>query len=305
MTFRVLKPIALASAQLVSSSVPETDHPAWNAATNYTVGTLVIRTTTHRIYENMIAGINAALPEDSTGGTTPRWLDIGPTNRWAMFDNMTTTTTTGTSPVTVVMQPGVINALAVVGAAGVASVNAVLMDGATEVYNQTKTLDGTVITDWYAYFFEPYDTADTVFFEGIPAYLTGTLTVTFTAAGAATPAVGALIMGTLYEMGRAEYGATAGIVDYSVKSTDDFGNTTLLQRSFSKRMSVNLFVLTAEMRRVHTLLAGLRSTPCVWIGTDDTTTYAPLVVYGFYKDFSIDIAYATFVYCNLEIEGMI
>jgi len=305
MTFNVFRPITLPAARLVSSSVPATDHAAWDAATSYTVGQLVIRATTHRIYENLIAGVDAALPENATSGITPRWLDIGPTNRWAMFDNMTTTATTDASPVIVSMQPGAINSVAIVGASGVATVNATLTDGTTEIYNQTKGLDGTVLTDWYQYFFEPYDTSDTVFFDGIPSYLTGTLTITFTAAGSATPAVGALIMGTLYELGSAEYGASAGIVDYSVKSTDDFGNTTLLQRSFSKKMSVRLFLPTANMRKVHTLLASIRSTPVVLAGPEDTTTYAPLVVYGFYKDFSIDIAYASVVYCNLEIEGMI
>lgn len=303
---KVVKPTTIVDAKFVSSGVPETDYAAWNAATSYTVGTKVLRTTTHRIYENLIAGVDATLPELATSGVTPRWLDIGPTNRWAMFDQVVDTATVGiATTLTVVLTPGVINSVALVGLTNVASVRVLLQDGATTVYDQTQSLDGTIITDWYEYFFEPYDTGSEALFTDVHPYGTGTLTVTFTASSG-VPTVGGLIVGNAYEIGTAEYGASAGIIDYSYKNTDAFGRTVIVKRTYSKRMTVRLFLYNASLRRVQTLLADLRSTPCVWVGVPtNTVTYSPLVVFGFYKDFSLDIAYSQVSYCNLEIEGMI
>ena len=73
----ILKPIDYTFAQVTANTaLPESDFPAWAAATSYTVGTKVIRATTHRIYQSLIAGVDATLPENAPS----RWLDVGPTN---------------------------------------------------------------------------------------------------------------------------------------------------------------------------------------------------------------------------------
>jgi hypothetical protein len=106
-------------------------------------------------------------------------------------------------------------------------------------------------------------------------------------------------------LGDTEFGATAGITDYSRKETDDFGVTTFVRRAFSKRMSARAMVPTAQVGKLQRALADLRATPCVWVGADDMTMYAPLVVFGFYRDFSINVAYPTRSYCSFEVEGLI
>jgi len=58
-----------------------------------------------------------------------------------------------------------------------------------------------------------------------------------------------------------------------------------------------------KLNKVQRVLADLRATPCAWIGTD-VAGYEPLTLYGFYRDFSIDVAYPTTSYCSLEIEGL-
>lgn len=110
-------------------------------------------------------------------------------------------------------------------------------------------------------------------------------------------------MGTFYTLGDTQYGASVGIIDYSRKETDAFGVTTFVRRAYSKRMSAKLMLDNVQMNKVQRVLADLRATPCAWIGADDVT-YAPLVVYGFYKDFSIEVAYPTASYCSLEVEGL-
>jgi hypothetical protein len=50
----VIPPITITEA-MVSSTIPEPDASVgevlWNAATNYTAGNTVVRTTTHKVYE--------------------------------------------------------------------------------------------------------------------------------------------------------------------------------------------------------------------------------------------------------------
>jgi len=45
----------------------------------------------------------------------------------------------------------------------------------------------------------------------------------------------------------------------------------------------------------------LPGTPVLWIGSE---SFESLTVYGFYKEFSIDLAYPTVSYCSLTIEGL-
>jgi hypothetical protein len=69
-------------------------------------------------------------------------------------------------------------------------------------------------------------------------------------------------------------------------------------------MSGQFLVDNVDMNGVQRILADIRAVPSVFIGSEETT-YAPLVVYGFYRDFSIDIAYPTKSWCRVEVEGLV
>ena len=55
---RVIKPLTVTDAMLVSNA-PETDYADWSATTAYALADRVVRTTTHRIYESLIANTAA------------------------------------------------------------------------------------------------------------------------------------------------------------------------------------------------------------------------------------------------------
>ena len=65
-----------------------------------------------------------------------------------------------------------------------------------------------------------------------------------------------------------------------------------------------MFVPTENIRVVRKLLEDLRATPAVWLGTD-SSDYDSLNVYGYYRDFNIEITYPSYSLCRLEIEGLI
>lgn len=281
----------------VSSSVPEADYALWNPVASYAIGTRVMRPN-HRNYENLISGIDATRPE----AAPTRWLDIGPTNRWAMFDKTVGTLTVGTSPLTVVLRPGQVDSIAFQELYA-ESVQVTVRDtpGGTIVFDEFIDLEFAQITDFYEWFFEPYEARTDALLTNIPPYPDCEITVTITGSG--NVRVGLMIVGNNYLIGDTQYGAQIGILNFSVKETDQFGNTTIVPRGFARRMDIKVWMPAIYLNRTYKLLSDLKDTPCIWIATD-VQDYESMIVYGFYRDFTIDIAYFSTNVCNLQIEGL-
>lgn len=295
---KVIAPTTFAAAtHFVSSNAVETV-ATWAVGTTYASGAQVVYNT--RIYQSLVGSNTGNTPSSSP----TFWLDVGPSNIYAMFDNqISTATTKASSPLTVTLSPGLFNSVALLGLVGT-SLTVTMLDApaGSTVYSRTLSLEGSRVLDWYQYFFEPFEQIGEVVLTGLPVYGSSRLTVSISGGGAV--AAGGLLWGSYYELGDAEHGATAGLIDYSRKETDAFGTTTFVRRSFSKRMSVRLMLQTDAIDKVQRILAGLRATPAVWIASDNTA-YRPLTVYGFYRDFSLEVAYRDRSYCSLEIEGLI
>ena len=300
---KVISPATLTDALLVSSTAPETDYTAYAAGTAYALGNRCILTSTHRIYESLQASNVGHTPNLAASSTW--WLDIGPTNRWAMFDDVVGTATTLASPLTVVINPGSISGIGLMELVGrTATVTLKSATGGSTVYSKTVSLDGTLIGSFYDWFYQPYMQLTSVVLTDIPFhYTTPELTVTV-AATSGNVACGVCKFGEVIPMGSTLAGATSSIVDYSRKEVDTWGRYSIVQRAYSKRMSLKLITEKTDYARISRALANLRATPAVWIATE-AAGYDPLTVYGFYKDFSIDVAYPSLHYCTLEIEGLI
>lgn len=302
---KLINPVAVTDAMLTSSTAPENDYSAWSSATTYAIGDKVIRTQTHRIYESLVASNLNNVPEDNLTGTTPKWLDIGPTNRWAMFDNVVGTSTTIATPLTVVLQPGQVEGLALMELVG-DTLTVTMKDaaGGTTVYSNTVDLDGSIISGWYDWFFEDYVQLTDVVLTDLPAeYPNCELTINLSISSG-NVSCGVCKFGGVLTVGATQWGANVGITDYSKKDTDTFGNTIIVERSYAKREDFKIEVDPVEFNKIFRTLAALRATPVVWIGTE-VEGFLPLIVYGFYKDFNIDVAYHSLFYCTLEIEGLI
>lgn len=301
----VLKPNVLPASALVSTNAVETV-ALWNAATNYTVGTKVRRDTTNRIYENLIAGVDATLPEVAVLQSTPRWLDLEPSNKYAILDEQVNSTTKTTTTQVFTIATTACTAIALFGIKGAHTAAVEVRNGAggPVVFTKTQALDATIITDWFDYFFELSIPKPDWIVTGIPPYSNAHVTVTLTAASGVTVECGVFLAGFTYDLGATNYGASAAIIDYSKKETDEFGNTTFVRRAYSKRLNAKLDVPNAKLNKIQYVLAELRATPSAWMGTNEFG-YDPLTLYGFYKDFSIEVQYADMSVCSLEIEGLI
>ena len=294
---RYIVPTEITDAMFVSSSVPETDHAAWAAGTAYAVGDRVIRTATHSIYERLAAGTTVTAPE----ADTVNWARVGPTNRWAMLDGAVGTVTSATGSISVVLQPGVVRGLALLDL-DVEAVTITMVAGAETVYSVTIDPIGTQedCDNYYDYFFEAIQRRRVVIVTDLPPFAEGVITITATGTG--TISIGSCVLGAMYELGTALSGATTGIIDYSRKVTDEFGVATVAERSYSKRMSLPIVLATSTVDVAASRLARVRAKAVVWIGS---TLLDSLVVYGFLKDWSVDIPGLTLSTCTLEIEGLV
>ena len=295
---RLIRPTTLTDAMLTSSTAPETDYPAWSSATAYAVGARVILTATHRRYEALAASTNVSPSTDPT-----KWLDLGPTNRWAMFDARVGTATSRTTSLQVGLAPGTIDALALIDTEA-ESATVTLTAGGVQVYSRSQTFNvgGVAIDNWFSWFFEPLGQKTSMLFLDVPVYAAGQLSVTLTRDNPAdSVSCGTLLVGRQLSLGDTEHGADIGIIDYSRKETDQFGVTSVVERAFAKRMTAKVVLATDAIDDIHRSLAALRATPVLWIGSE---SFESLTVYGFYKEFSIDIAYPTVSYCSLTIEGL-
>ena len=298
--FTVIIPKQLTESALISSTIPETDYPVWSSGTTYAVDTYVIMTTgVHKIYKSLVGSNLNHQPS-----TSPlQWVEVGPTNRWAAFDQSGGTVSSSPSgTIEFVLTAERVTSLGFIDI--VASSIRVQISTVAEgtFYDQTFEIpDRAVITDWYSYFVaESFRSTELIVF-GIPSVGLATFTITILN-GTNEVSIGTFVYGSSVELGLTQYGATAGIIDYSIKTVDEFGTATITVRPFSKRIDVRLYTDNSFVDAVAAQLNKLRGTPCLWVGAGNS--FETLTVFGFYRDYSIDIAYPTYSVCSLQIEGL-
>jgi hypothetical protein len=297
---KVIKPIKFQMHHLISTTATDAE-AHWVPATTYPIGAIV--TYSYKRYQSLQSANTGKYPH-----TYPDWwLDLGAANRYAMFDEVIETSTTATTSLTAVIKPGAIfDSVALIGMnAAIAKIT--VRDGMSGpvVYENIAGLSTATLTDWYEYFFtDPVTKRTQVLFQNIPSYLNAYITLELENEVGEPVSLAKIVYGTLSPIGQTQYGLNAGIVDYSVKETNEFGTTSFVERRFSKRLSAQVYVSNSQLNRVQSYLYSIRATPSVWIATEDPTYEEAAVVYGWYRDFSTDISYPTFSVLSLELESL-
>lgn len=297
---QVVKPVEFTDGMITSNSLADLNSP-WDSGTTYAAGALV--TYNKRTYESLQA---SNTNHDPTSSPT-WWLDIGPSNRWAIFDNQVSTVSTATTSFTLVFRPGQVDTIAVLNVfASEVSLTVKDEPGGAIIYDSNQALDGSVVFDWYQYFFFDISSLRTqAIFRGIPLVANCEVTLTVSIDGVSEVYAGQIVAGMTSNLGHTQYGLSAGILDFSKKETDEYGNTSFVVRSYSKRMNPTIYINNNELNRVQRVLYSLRAIPALWIASDEPLLEETTVVFGFYRDFSTEITYPTYSACTMEIEGLI
>lgn len=297
MSFEIIRPFEIDDTTLIDSSISDTiDYALYSGATTYALANKVVGADHHE-YESLVgSNIGNALSDPA------KWLDLGFNRKWRMFDLSNTSQSSDDDEIDVEVDvTGRITSVSLlnVEATTVQIIATTVADG--EIYNQTFNLvSDSGINNWYEYFFEPIIRVGDLVVTDIPAYADPTIQVIISAPGS-TVYIGTLTIGQSLLVGAAVYGATVGIQDYSRKVTDEFGNSSVVQRAFAKRATFKVAVAGSKIDAVVAFLASIRASPCVYKGTDQ---YASTYIYGFYKDFRQGIDHPGLGYLNIDIEGL-
>lgn len=288
------------SAGLVYTTATDT-RPLWSSVTTYSVGQ-VIR------YNNVVYESLQSTNLNKQPDANPTWwLSLGADNISAAFDGKVGSKTTAVDKLRMIVYPG-----SVVDAVGYLETNASVVNTSVLDVNRNLAYSNSTgfteanIENWYDYFFvSPLaDPATQVVHQGIPSLDPG-LFIGIEMIKPGTVEVGSVLTGYSTTIGKTQYGLKAGIVDYSKKQADEFGNVSIVERPYSKRMQGDVYVSNYDLNKVQRFLYGIRATPVLWMASDNPELAEVSYVYGFYKDFSTTISYPDVSMCNLDIEGLI
>lgn len=301
---KTIVPIAITPARLTSSNVAEADYAAYNGSTAYVTGNRVIYN--HHIWEALA----------STTGTTPgaettlpkKWLDLGATNRYKMFDKQTETAwvigqvTENANSIDVTIAPGlVVDSIGFVGLDGT-SVQVIMTDPIDGVvYNTTSSIVDYGASDWWEYFFKPFSRNDSLTLFDLPSYGSATIRVIISYTSSVAKC-GMLVIGQRYDVGSAVYGTGIGYTSFSLTEVDDFGNVTIRRRGSKKYVDFDVRVDNTRVNDVTRTLDRLKDTPTIYSGEDSYNGVT--IVMGLYDNLYTTIANPAVSEMNLTVRGL-
>ena len=304
---RIVEPVKFVPSMMTSTTAVDPE-PTWAAGT-YAKGAVVLRqvlaTKGHmrglpqlRRFESLADGNTATPGEDVT-----KWLDVGPANTVAMFDDKISTRTTAAGALAVVLAPGrIVTTVALFGLAG-SAVTVTIKDGAAVTYTETRSLVAENIANWFEYFTAPFEQAGRAMFDNLPCYASSTLEVSIASTGAA--GVGHVSFGQSFEIGSCpSTGAAVGTDDFSAKETDEYGDTEFVERPYAKWQTLTLKVDKGQVNAVTRVLDRLRATPTVLIASDDPEYAEVLINFGWVGSHQMVLSQPMFSLLDVEFKGL-
>jgi len=281
---------------------------AYNAGTNYSIGATA--SANQRVYQKLTAGTGHAvpiLPETENDN----WIDVGPMNKFAMFDLDSNTQTVWTSPLTVVFAPGFrINTIGLNGLAGkTLTISATSVIGGGTVYGPVEVdLSYREIVDGYEYCYAPFLTRPYHVVHDVPPYSDIIVTVTMEAT-VGNVKIGSCVVGTYIDLGQTSADTTNRGISFSKVTRDLYGKATMVKRrsipATKHRSLLERILVNRTMYARDTLLD---ATPALYTGMDDAENnlFGMHQILGFFTrwEYSVDAGLADHVWLEIELEAI-
>lgn len=266
---KVVPPVEIAPAAMISNNVPETDNALWLVGTAYKVGDKVMLN--HRNYEALVAHTGRN-PETDTV-SPPAWLDLGPTNRWKMFNKRAGNTwtpgtfTSNPESIDLTVRTGKrINSIGLIGVRA-ASVQVQMIVGGSVVYDQTFSMSLKAGGSWYRYYFGEFKSKDNVARFDLPPFNNADIRVIALAPGG-TARIGMMIIGMAKTIGVAVHGTSLSTESYSSVKEDDFGNVTIVPRGKRRTIDFDIVLSTDQVSSTLRTLEPLSDTVALYVGSE-------------------------------------
>lgn len=260
-------------------------------------GTHTVSVHIHKTYVSLQAANSGNTPRKASSSAF--WQEEGASNRWKMFDGSVSSQTIG-STISIKITLAVTSAIDTIALLNIQGTSCIVkiydVGNATYVYNTTHSLIVSGVT--------PQETHSDLILTSLPPTVTGDVWIEIAlsdAVGVNMCAIGACLFGTAVDAGDTEYGTTIGIQDFSVIEQNEFGNSYVVERGFSRTASFQIMVPAASVPRIYRILTEQRAKKCLYIGSDSYTSTA---IYGFPSDWSVVIKYPTHSVLNIDIKGL-
>lgn len=266
----------------------------YSSGTTYAAGDIVsnISANVHLLYKSVVAGNLGNALTDVT-----KWLALGSTNAWAMFDATYGSQTTNADSISFVVSPAqLVNGL-FFGNVAAASIT---ITQSISGFTTTIPLSSRAVSNWYDWYYLPLiSVKDLAVVGNIPPYPTSNLTVTINNVGG-TAACGLFVMGVGRVIGQTQWGLLAGILSYSGTTTDAFGNTTFVKRAQAKRINAQVRITRGFEDEAFRLLTLCTDIPIVVITTTD---YQIGSVYCYLGNWQVPLS-ITGQTASIELKGL-
>ena len=299
----LVKPIAIDDGVLLSSSIPEPDASVgeveWVAGI-YNLGERVIKSSTHREYQVVASPDTADDPEEGVNANPATWVDVGPTNRFKMFDTANNTQSESTDIVAELQPNQFFNG---VGAFSISAdtVTVTVTDGGNVIYSKSLDMrDRPLVNGWYSYFFSSISFITRFILLDLPPTNTGILKLEF--GGAAK--VGTVSFGRQSILGVAQYGTSAELLDFSNPIEDQYGNITYSDGFTAKLVNFDIKTERTQMGVVFSELQSIGKNPAIWVG-DNSDINDATAVFGINRDYQQTFDSPSICTVNLTVRGLV
>lgn len=332
---KIVIPVEITPSRLIESNVPLDDYPEYDAGATYETGERVIVTgNINKIYELVSQEPTTGVYPPTDNEDPPSWLEVSAVNRWKMFDTVISTRTVGRFPfnsidygladeatlladfvnqsymygggeagIAVRIRPDAIaDTLAVFNTSALyVDIKCVTLEGV--VYQRRINMGGSLSeSNWYSYFYQPVERVDRFILTDLPEDAEKDIYLSFVEQGTDDPSVGEVVVGRINEVGASLYGVNLGILDFSRKERNAFGQYDIIERGFADTMEVDMVIDNSDISFVKRFMSQIRAKPAIYIAEDSIEATA---VYGYFTDFQIIISGPCKSDATLSIEGLI
>lgn len=286
--------------KILESSVAENESPLWDKNTTYAVGARVIYE--HYIYQALTetTGQEPAGNRDMSGAP---WRTMSITNQWACLDIYRHTKTIAPDGETVlIISVPFVRPATGFGLLGMdaSSATATLIDGNDDVIWKEDHALHEDTTNLWGYFFDPFRYQEDWPVTGLPPR-NGTLVIELRGS---RPAIGVIVVGEAVNLGLTQYAPRFGFKDYSISTTDDYGNVVYVERKKAKIGAFSVYIPPQDLDYVTRRVQDIGSRPTLWIG-DDNVGYQSMIIFGRLREYDPALVAVSKGEANFDIEGFI
>ena len=285
---------------LISSNVPEIEEniEVYNKDITYTVRAIVQM-------EGCIFESNKDANTDTPikDKTSLSWLYLGKTNKYKMFDEYMSTSTTYEDELVYEFAVNDIDTICFFGLVA-QELKIEIFQGNELVYEDIKSTYTRFASNWLEWTVQPSSYKRIIFFKNIPSFYGATLKVTISFPGSLA-SCSHLIFGKSLDFGMTlvDPKPTSSIRNMVSKDKQADGSVKTSNSQVYKRVTLNVLLDTSRVDEIQDFLEEYSLTPMLFIGVENENMNS-LTAYGFYKDFEqpITLDYSQY---QIEIEGIV